>query len=89
MSVCPHCGFALTPLPEPPLGTWVRDQHGGVSQRRIDADGNDGWGLPGYYSRGVWEEYWAAHGPLIECGPWGAPLDTTASPTGSMRESSL
>ena len=81
MNACPNCGFEPIPPPEPPLGTWVRDQHGGVSQRRVDADGNDGWGLPGYYPTGVWEEYWAVHGPLIECGPWGAPLRTTASPT--------
>ena len=80
MSACPNCGFEPTPPSEPPLGTWVRDQHGGVSQRRIDADGNDGWGVPGFHSSEVWEKYWAAHGPLIECGPWGAPLRTTASP---------
>ena len=73
MNACPNCGFAPTPPPEPSLGTWMRDQHGEVLQRRIDADGNDGWGTPGFSSGEVWEAHWAAHGPLIECGPWGAP----------------
>jgi hypothetical protein len=87
MTACPNCGFELTSPTEPPLGAWVRDQHGGVSQRRIDADGNDGWGVPGYHSGEVWEKYWAAHGPLIECGPWGAPLRATASPPDRHEES--
>ena len=85
MNACPNCGFEPSPSPEPPLGTWVRDQHGGVFQRRFDADGNDGWGLPGFASSGVWEEHWEAHGPLIECGPWGAPRRTSVAPTGSTR----
>ena len=85
MNACPNCGFEPSPSAEPPLGTWVRDRHGGVFQRRFDADGNDGWALPGFASRGVWEEHWEAHGPLIECGPWGAPRRTSAAPTGSTR----
>ena len=85
MNACPNCGFEPSPSAEPPLGTWVRDRHGGVFQRRFDADGNDGWGLPGFASSGVWEEHWEAHGPLIECGPWGAPRRTSAAPTGSTR----
>lgn len=60
--------------PEPPLGTWVKDRYGGYSQRRIDADGRDGWGEPGFYSGGVWSAMWKARGPLVECGPWGASL---------------
>lgn len=67
---CPRCGYSEPP-PEPPLGTWVRDRHGGVAQRRIDEDGRDGWGQPGTLSGGVWARFWEARGPLVECGPWG------------------
>jgi hypothetical protein len=72
MNACPNCGFAPTPPPEPSLGTWMRDQHGEVlaphrcrRERRL--------GDAGLLLRRVWDAHWAAHGPLIECGPWGAP----------------
>lgn len=56
--------------PEPPVGTWVKDRHGGVSQRGQGG----GWGMPGFYYLGKWECMWEARGPLVECGPWGASL---------------
>jgi hypothetical protein len=66
--------------PEPPVGTWMKDRFGAAHQRRIDCDGNDGWGEPGFYSFGKWTLMWEARGPLVECGPWGAdlPVDTPA-----------
>jgi hypothetical protein len=74
MTRCHVCGTeAATIPPEPPIGTWVKDRHGGVSQRRIDSDGNDGWGMPGFYSFGKWDRMWTARGPLTECEPWGKP----------------
>lgn len=73
---CPLCSheFQLgdTPgpvPPEPPEGTWVRDRHGGISQRI-----GDGWAAPGCLPTGVWEPFWRARGPLIICGPYGAEL---------------
>jgi hypothetical protein len=77
MADCPTCGkpgYADKNIPlwrEPPVGAWVKDRHGEVHQRRIDPDGRDGWGLPGFYSFGKWEAMWEARGPLVECGPWG------------------
>lgn len=79
--VCPECGnrFAPTqePLPEPPLGTWVRDRHGGVSVRIIDSYKNDGWAPAphGFYAGGKWDAMWQARGPLVECPPWGVEED--------------
>lgn len=55
--------------PEPPVGTWVRDRHGGLSMRQ-----QDGWGEPGIMPFGKWEAMWQARGPYEVCGPWGAPL---------------
>lgn len=80
MNKCPKCGYSEAPPeapPEPPLGTWVRDRFGGISQRRIDSDGQDGWGLPGFYSGGKWEMFWNARGPLVECPPWGIEEDAS------------
>lgn len=57
--------------PEPPVGTWVKDRHGGTSLRYAA-----GWGEPGIMPFGRWEAMWLARGPLVECGPWGAPLET-------------
>lgn len=69
---CDEPGFVP---PEPPVGTWVRDKYGGVSVRRIDEDGRDGWSPgPGFYSTAVWKDFWLARGPLIECGEWGRDL---------------
>jgi hypothetical protein len=67
---CP-CHSGPVP-PEPPLGTWMRDRHGGTCVRFIDTDGNDGWGQgPGFYACGKWEAMWHARGPYVECGPHG------------------
>jgi hypothetical protein len=75
---CPNCGYASVDLaaipPEPPIGTWVKDRHGAVSQRHKDAEGRVGWSPPGCYAFGKWEAKWAARGPLTVCGPWGAAL---------------
>jgi len=57
--------------PEPPVGTWMRDRHGGVTQRQ-----KDGWGPPGTWPGGRWRDMWRARGPYQECGPWGQPLET-------------
>lgn len=65
---------------EPPLGSWVKDKHGATSMRRIDADGNDGWGQPGFYSYGKWSAMWEARGPYVLCGPWGAPYQSPQNP---------
>lgn len=80
---CPACNHSGPPaaMAEPPLGTWVKDRHGAAHQRRIDADGRDGWGQPGFYSTGRWEAMWEARGPLVICGPWGADLDAAAEAT--------
>jgi hypothetical protein len=79
--ICPACGCRCLasdepPVPpEPPRGTWVKDRHGGTHQRRVDDDGRDGWGSgPGFYSFGLWSAMWRARGPLVVCGPYGAPL---------------
>jgi hypothetical protein len=55
--------------PEPPVGTWVRDRHGGTSQRQ-----REGWAAPGIVPLGRWPDMWKARGPLVPCGPWGAEL---------------
>lgn len=57
--------------PEPPVGTWVKDKHGGTSLRYAE-----GWGQPGTMPFGRWEAMWEARGPLVECGPWGRELNT-------------
>lgn len=70
MSTCPHCGAELAPTPippEPPIGTWVKDRHGGVTQRHPNGD----WAPRGCLPYAKWEPMWLARGPLIECGPWG------------------
>lgn len=75
MTVCPNCGHAFHPKactpcpPEPPVGTWMKDRFGGVTQRQ-----KDGWGAPGVMPFGRWEGMWDARGPYVECGPWGAEL---------------
>jgi hypothetical protein len=66
-SACPNCGHRFTPVPpEPPVGTWMRDKFGGVTQRQTD-----GWGQPGMMPFGKWEAMWEARGPYVECEPWG------------------
>lgn len=82
MVTCPNCGHAFHPKacapcpPEPPVGTWMKDRFGGTTQRRV-YQGHDGWGQPGVWNFGVWESMWAARGPYVECGPWGADLVPT------------
>lgn len=74
---CPTCHrpFSETDIPpEPPNGSWVKDKYGSATQRR-----GDGWAPPGYMPFAKWEAMWAARGPLVPCGPWGAPL-TEADP---------
>jgi hypothetical protein len=66
MTACPTCGGFIVVPPEPPVGTWVKDRHGTVSQRY-----EDGWGEPGFYHFGKWEAMWVGRGPLVECAPWG------------------
>jgi hypothetical protein len=56
--------------PEPPVGTWVKDRHGGTSYHQTPG----GWGQPGIMPFGRWEAMWLARGPLEVCGPWGADL---------------
>lgn len=69
-TACPNCGQRVSiPPPEPPVGTWMRDKHGGLSLRYAE-----GWGLPGFMPFGKWEAMWASRGPYVECGPWGEPL---------------
>lgn len=75
-TVCPTCSrpWSEDEVPsEPPIGTWVKDRHGGVSVRTIDRDGNDGWTIAphGFYAFGRWDAMWRARGPLVECSPWG------------------
>lgn len=76
MLTCPSCGHAFHPTacrpcpPEPPVGTWMKDRFGGVTQRQ-----RDGWGAPGVMPFGKWTSMWDARGPYTECGPWGAELD--------------
>lgn len=70
---CPTCGQRTENAPgacppEPPVGTWVRDRFGSLSVRQKGG----GWGAPGIMPFGVWEAMWAARGPLVECGPYGA-----------------
>ncbi|WP_159601450.1 hypothetical protein [Agromyces humi] len=60
----------LTRDQEPPVGTWVRDRHDGVTFRQ-----QEGWGAPGTMPFGRWTDMWDARGPLVECSPWGATLD--------------
>ncbi|HVQ18918.1 MAG TPA: hypothetical protein VMT27_07770 [Actinomycetes bacterium] len=73
---CPQCGDEVNHScpgvcpPEPPIGTWVKDRHGGTSHRGE----NGSWGSPGMYYLANWERMWQARGPLVECGPWGGPL---------------
>lgn len=66
------------PPPEPDQGTWTIDRWGGVSQLR-----GEGWGEPGIMPFGKWEVMWEARGPLLECGPWGAPLERDPSEVAS------
>lgn len=56
--------------PEPAIGTWVVDRHGGTHHRGADG----GWGQPGFFYFGKWEPIWRTRGPLTECGPYGLPL---------------
>lgn len=76
---CPTCGAAWTgyPPPEPPVGTWVKDRHGGTSYRQAGG----GWGQPGVMPFGRWEAMWEARGPLVACGPWGADLPADSGET--------
>jgi hypothetical protein len=70
-ALCPTCGQPYpAPPPEPPVGTWIVDRHGGTSVRHAGG----GWASPGMMPFGRWEAMWAARGPLIVCGPYGAPL---------------
>lgn len=68
MKRCPHCGYdlGLEVPPEPPVGTWMRDRHGGIELRQ-----KDGWGVPSTMPYGRWEAMWRARGPYVPCGPWG------------------
>jgi hypothetical protein len=61
---------------EPPVGTWVRDSKGGVSQRQ-----EQGWGEPGVEPYGKWTAMWDARGPYELCGPWGADLPSKTQGT--------
>lgn len=73
---CHACGCEYDIAPtEPPVGTWVRDRFGGTHYRRPD-----GWACAptGFYAFGVWSAMWAARGPLIECGPYGLPMEADA-----------
>jgi len=75
MYTCPSCGHrfeAVQVPPEPPVGTWIKDRHGGVTYRQHDgSNGEGGWAPPGFMPFASWAAMWAAHGPLVECGPWG------------------
>lgn len=72
---CPHCGAHIAHNcpgavpPEPPIGTWMRDRHGGLTVRQ-----KDGWAPPGFLPCGKWSAMWAARGPYEECGEWGREL---------------
>lgn len=73
MPLCPTCRRPWREddvPPEPPVGTWVKDRHGGTSYRQSGG----GWGEPGIMPLGRWEAMWRARGPLIECGPWGREM---------------
>lgn len=72
MNRCQSCGQAMPAgyvPPEPPVGTWMKDRFGGVTQRQ-----EGGWGAPGIMPFGKWEAMWSSRGPYVECGPWGADL---------------
>lgn len=74
---------------EPPVGTWVIDRFG-ATHYRVKAGG---WSSAptGFYAFGKWEAMWEHRGPLVECGPWGAPLEPqtgaqrSQEPTGTER----
>ena len=77
MSRCSGCGQPVPAIPgpcppEPPVGTWVRNRQGRASVRV-----NEGWAPAefGFFGAGSWEAMWAAHGPLVKCGPHGVGLD--------------
>ncbi len=68
---CNICGLLHEPdsnevgiLPEPPIGTWVKDRHGGVALHHRDNQGNIGWAPPGFLAFGKWEAMWEARGPV-------------------------
>ncbi len=61
---------ALSREQEPPIGTWVKDRHGGTTMRHE----NGRWAPPGSEPFAIWEAMWDARGPLVECGPWGRAL---------------
>ena len=73
MTACGYCGHdpagtAGSCPPEPPVGTWVKDRHGGSTMRHRGG----GWAPMGCEPYGVWNQMWAARGPLVVCGPFGA-----------------
>lgn len=68
--------YPPAPVPEPPIGTWVKDRFGGTSKRQADG----GWGQPGMMPFGKWDAMWEARGPLVICGPWGADLEPVTGP---------
>lgn len=73
MNTCPNCGYTNGVIPpEPPVGTWVKDRHGGTHYR-VD---NGRWAAAptGFYAGGVWADMWTARGPLVVCGPYGGAL---------------
>lgn len=76
-AACPTCGQVMGGMvpPEPPVGTWVRDRFGGSTQRQ-----SAGWGQPGMMPFGKWEAMRSHRGPLVECGPWGRPLEQEVQP---------
>lgn len=76
---CPRCGYTPGPEcpPEPPIGTWVQDRHGGVSKRFTLGD-MTGWAPPGCLPLAQWKAMWEARGPLTICAPWG---HATTAPT--------
>jgi hypothetical protein len=70
---CPTCGRGgwVGPIPpEPPVGTWMKDRHGGVTFHQ-----EGGWGPPGIMPFGKWEAMWEGRGPYVECPPWGIEED--------------
>lgn len=73
LNACKACGGTgmAMPPPEPPVGTWVKDRHGGVTMRHAGG----GWAPPGFAPLAKWEPMWLARGPLVECGPWGVDLE--------------
>lgn len=60
--------------PEPPVGTWIKDRHGGTTMRQAGG----GWGPPGFYPFANWNAMWKARGPLVVCGPYGRDTDGAA-----------